>query len=71
MEEEDAHWDYGEDGDALVACLEIGDIFVVNVATNNDEDQEFWIIKCSKPLHIELIKTLLMRGVFHVRLVMM
>jgi hypothetical protein len=27
MEEEDAHWDYGEDGDALVACLEIGDTF--------------------------------------------
>jgi hypothetical protein len=52
MEEEDAHWDYGEDGDALVACLEIGDTFVVNVATNNDEDQEFWIVKCSKPLHI-------------------
>jgi hypothetical protein len=38
MEEEDAHWDYGEDGDALVVCLEIRDIFIVNVSTNIDED---------------------------------
>jgi hypothetical protein len=37
MEKEDAHWDYGEDGDALVACLEIGDNFVVNVTINIDE----------------------------------
>jgi hypothetical protein len=37
MEEEDVNWDYGEDGDALATCLEIGDNFVVNVVANNDE----------------------------------
>jgi len=51
MEEEDVNWDYGEDGNALATCLEIGDNFVVNAIANNDEGQEFWLIRCSKPLH--------------------
>jgi len=51
MEEEDVNWDYGEDGDAFTTCLEIGDNFVINVATNNDEGQEFWLVRCLKPLH--------------------
>jgi hypothetical protein len=51
MEEEDVHWDYGEDGNALATCLEIGDNFAVNAIANNDEGQEFWIIKCLRPFH--------------------
>ncbi len=52
MEEENVHdWDYGEDGNALAPCLEIGDNYVINIAIDNDESQKFWIIKCSKPLH--------------------
>ncbi len=51
MEKEDVHWDYGEDGDAHATCLEIRDNFVVNVAVNNDEGQEFWTINYFRPLH--------------------
>ncbi len=51
MEEEDVNWDYGEDGNVLITCLEIGNNFVVNVVVDNDEGQEFWLIRCSKPLH--------------------
>jgi hypothetical protein len=51
MEEEYVHWDYGEDGDALATCLEIGDNFAVNAVVDDDEGQEFWIIKCSRPFH--------------------
>jgi hypothetical protein len=70
MEKEDVHWDYGEDGDAHATCLEIRDNFVVNVAVNNDEGQEFWTINCFRPF-IKLRMTLLMHGVLHMRLVMM
>jgi hypothetical protein len=35
--EEDVIWDFGEDEDMLVTCLEIGDNFVVNAIANNDE----------------------------------
>jgi hypothetical protein len=37
MEEEDVIWDFGEDEDMLVTCLEIGDNFVVHAIANNDE----------------------------------
>jgi len=37
MEEEDVNWDYGEDGNVLITCLEIGNNFVVNVVVDNDE----------------------------------
>ncbi len=37
MEEENVNWDYGEDGDALVACLEIWYNFAINATIDNDE----------------------------------
>jgi hypothetical protein len=62
MEEEDIHWDYGEDGDALATCLEIANNFDVNATTNNDKAKSFGLSN-AQGLFIKLIMTLLMRGV--------
>jgi hypothetical protein len=31
------NWDYGEEGNALATCVEIGDNFDVNATVDNDE----------------------------------
>ncbi len=42
---------YNVDGNGLVATLDVGDNFVVNVEFGNFEGADFWIIYCSKPFH--------------------
>ncbi len=43
---------YSVDGNALVTTLEIGDNFVMNVKIGNLEGVDFWVICCTKPMHI-------------------
>jgi hypothetical protein len=42
---------YNVDVNGLVATLDVGDNFVVNVEVGNFKGVDFWIKCCSRPLH--------------------
>ncbi len=43
-------WEHGGNGDEIVQSFDIGNNFVVNVALGNEEDYEFYVVCCEKPL---------------------
>jgi len=48
----DGKWDYSVDGNALTTTLEIGDNFAMNAEIGNLEGVDFWVVCCTKSMHI-------------------
>ncbi len=48
----DHRWEISHDGESSITCLKVGDYFVIVVIDDAQDNVGFWILICTKRLHM-------------------